>query len=166
MTLGSTSVRSQDGASRILACALNPKCELPKFRGSPPTVRGVVIESGAKDGPRSINLYVNFAFDSADLDQDSKITLDQLGPALRDPALAPYSLTIAGHTDGKGTAEYNQALSERRATTVRRYLVDRGWVEDAKLASVGYGKSRLLDPTRPEDGVNRRVQISTNAETQ
>ena len=62
---------------------------------------------------------------SAELQQDAQITLQQLGTALKDPSLAKYSFTIAGHTDAKGSPEYNQKLSERRAEAVRAVQIGR-----------------------------------------
>lgn len=140
-----------------IVCRLDPKCAKPLSRSMP---RGVTSSGGAAaEAPLSVNLYVNFAFDSAELTSDARITLDQLGAALRDPRLAGFAFTIAGHTDARGGAEYNQRLSERRAEAVRRYLVARHGIAPTRLSAVGHGKSLLLDPARPEDGVNRRVQV-------
>jgi outer membrane protein OmpA-like peptidoglycan-associated protein len=141
-----------------IVCRLDPKCAKPLSRAFP---RGVAT-SGGQTGETSlsVDLYVNFAFDSAELTSDARITLDRLGAALRDPRLQAFSFQIAGHTDATGSAEYNQRLSERRAEAVRRYLVAQYGVAPARLSAVGYGKSRLLDPARPEDGVNRRVQVT------
>jgi len=79
--------------------------------------------------------------------------------ALRDPRLAAFSFLIAGHTDAKGGVEFNQKLSERRAEAVSHYLVTQFGIAPARLSAKGYGKSQLLDPANPEDGVNRRVQV-------
>src|SRR5262249_54173329 len=106
-----------------------------------------------------VNLYVNFEFNSAELTSDARITLDQLGTALRDPKLATFSFVIAGHTDAVGGDEFNQKLSERRAEAVRNYMITQYSIAANRLSAKGYGKSQLLDPERPEDGVNRRVQI-------
>jgi outer membrane protein OmpA-like peptidoglycan-associated protein len=137
-----------------IVCALNPKCAKPATRSS----RGVTV-TGGTENPNTIDLHVNFAYNSADLTSDARITLDNLGTALRDQRLDGYSFTIAGHTDAKGSAQYNQGLSERRAAAVRQYLIERFAVAARRLIAVGYGKSQLLDPSRPDDGVNRRVQI-------
>ena len=126
-------------------------------------VEGVV----PSDQPNSVNIYINFAYNSADLTSDARITLDGLGTALRDPKLEAFSFAIAGHTDAKGGAGFNQKLSERRAEAVRNYLITQSGVTAGRLAAKGYGKSQLLDPDHPEDGVNRRVQvINTGAASQ
>jgi outer membrane protein OmpA-like peptidoglycan-associated protein len=121
--------------------------------------RGVITEGGATEQPLSVNLYVNFAYNSAELTSDARITLDGLGTALRDPRLASFSFVIAGHTDAKGGADFNQKLSERRASAVRDYLIGQFSIAAERLTAKGYGKSQLLDQANPEDGVNRRVQV-------
>jgi outer membrane protein OmpA-like peptidoglycan-associated protein len=70
-----------------------------------------------------------------------------------------FSFIIAGHTDAKGGGEFNQKLSQRRAEAVRSYLITQFGIAGEKLTPKGYGKSQLLDPANPEDGVNRRVQV-------
>lgn len=122
--------------------------------------RGVSVEPGALAEKPSIDLYINFEFDSAKLDTDGLLVLRRLGVALRDPKLADYRFEIAGHTDATGTTEYNQSLSERRAATVRDHLVFYYEVDPKRLQAKGYGKSRLLAPDKPIDSVNRRVQIT------
>lgn len=129
------------------------------------SIRGVTVTPGQEPEQPTINLYINFDFDSARLDTDGVLALRRLGTALKDPKLANYRFEIAGHTDAVGTVEYNQKLSEQRAKAVVDHLVFYSEVPAARLTSIGYGKSRLLDPAKPDDGVNRRVQI-TNAGVQ
>jgi outer membrane protein OmpA-like peptidoglycan-associated protein len=83
--------------------------------------RGVLIQSESK--PPSIDLYIPFEYDSDILKTEALLTLKRLGAALRDPRLSGYRFKIAGHTDAKGSAEYNQKLPERRAEVVRNYVV-------------------------------------------
>jgi OOP family OmpA-OmpF porin len=148
-----------------IECALDPKCPKPKAHTRGP--RGVAVEGGNADQPLSVNLYVNFDYNSADLTSDARITLDQLGAALRDPRLGTFSFVIAGHTDAKGGVDFNQKLSERRAEAVRNYLIAQSGIAAERLTAKGYGKSQLLDPDHAEDGVNRRVQvINTSAASQ
>jgi outer membrane protein OmpA-like peptidoglycan-associated protein len=123
------------------------------------SIRGVTLVPGQPTSKPSIDLKVNFAFDSADLETDSLQTLKRLGEALRDPRLAGFKFLIAGHTDARGSVEYNQALSERRAKAVRQHLIFYYDIPGERLAAMGYGKSRLLNSEHPEDAVNRRVQI-------
>lgn len=139
-----------------IICGLDPHCTQPLSR----EFRGVTVTPGpAGSDPLSVNLYVNFAYDSAELTSDARITLDRLGYALVDDRLKPFSFMIEGHTDAKGGAAYNQTLSEQRARAVQRYLVENFAIPESRLVARGFGKTRLLDPSRPEDGVNRRVQV-------
>ena len=55
---------------------------------------------------------------------------------------------VAGHTDAAGGEEYNQELSERRAEAIKRYLTDKYGIKADNLVTVGYGKSKLKDPSR------------------
>jgi outer membrane protein OmpA-like peptidoglycan-associated protein len=144
-----------------ITCALDPTCakpQRPPMRSWHPQ-RGVIVERVPDEQPLSVNIYVNFAYNSAELVSDARITLDGLGSALSDPRLAGFSFLIAGHTDAKGGDEFNQKLSERRAEAVRDYIVAKFKFAPERLATRGYGKTQLLDPSRPEDGVNRRVQV-------
>jgi outer membrane protein OmpA-like peptidoglycan-associated protein len=141
-----------------IECALDPTCPKPQQRKRG-LQRGVTVEGGKEEQPLSVNLYVNFEFNSAELTSDARITLDQLGTALRDPKLTAFSFVIAGHTDAVGGGEFNQKLSERRAEAVRNYMIAQYGIEANRLTAKGYGKLQLLDPERPEDAVNRRVQI-------
>jgi outer membrane protein OmpA-like peptidoglycan-associated protein len=135
----------------------------PRTRSVKP--RGVKVEEGPNtDAPPSINLYINFEFNSDKLGTDAQIVLRNLGQALKDQRLAKFRFTIAGHTDAVGDAAYNQTLSERRAKAVQDYLVFHYGIDLARLKAVGYGKTRLLDSANPNAGVNRRVQIVNEGE--
>ena len=70
------------------------------------------------------------------------------------------NLSIEGHTDSKGTEEYNQKLSERRAEAVANYLVKLG-VDRDKVSAVGYGESNPVATNETDSGrqLNRRVEI-------
>lgn len=140
--------------------------------GASPRLRGIMIvppDAGAKPAtpdvsrPKdlpSINFAINFALDSTAFDATAVKVLGTLGEALRHEELRPYVFEIAGHTDAAGSSGYNQRLSERRATAVRRYLIETYGIEAGRLRAVGYGESRLLDRARPRSGVNRRVQVT------
>jgi len=70
------------------------------------------------------------------------------------------TMRISGHTDGTGTAEYNQKLSERRAQSVKDALVGMG-VDQARMNTIGYGKSKPIASNDTDSGrqQNRRVEI-------
>ncbi len=144
-------------AEQIRACLTPPLVT----RGFGPRTRGITIEGQqAPAAESSVNLRVNFEFNSARLSNDGMISLDALGQALSDPSLRNERFRIAGHTDAVGSDVYNQKLSEARALAVRVYL-ERNFRLDANgFEVVGYGKSRLYDADDPTAAVNRRVQIT------
>ena len=126
--------------------------------------RGVSVSGGAEAAP-SIDLKVNFEFDSARLDNESLLTLDVLGRALSSDKLKGHAIEIVGHTDAKGAGEYNDALSQRRAAAVVSYIVGNFAVDGALVSSKGMGERQLLDKDNPEAAVNRRVEIRNVTQT-
>ena len=106
-----------------------------------------------------IDLEIHFDFNSADISKDSMSSVQALGDALSDPQLRGSTFVVAGHTDGVGGEQFNQELSERRADTIKRYLVQNYGLTGSDLVTVGYGKTKLKNATDPSDGVNRRVQV-------
>jgi outer membrane protein OmpA-like peptidoglycan-associated protein len=116
------------------------------------------IATIVQDQPK-IDLEINFDYNSADISAKSLPSVNALGRALTNPGLKGSTFVVAGHTDAAGGEEYNQGLSERRADAIKRYLVDKFGVTGSDLVTVGYGKSKLKDPSQPMADVNRRVQV-------
>ncbi|MGZ3412082.1 MAG: OmpA family protein [Xanthobacteraceae bacterium] len=116
------------------------------------------IATIAQDKP-SIDLEINFDYNSAVITKTALPGAKALGQALADPAMKGSTFIIAGHTDAKGTDEYNQALSERRADAIKKYLVDKDGIPAANLVTVGYGKTQLKNKDNPMAPENRRVQV-------
>ncbi|WGD52889.1 OmpA family protein [Bradyrhizobium sp. CB1650] len=116
------------------------------------------IASVAKDKP-NIDLEITFDYNSANISAKSLSSVQALGRALTSPDLKGSTFVVAGHTDAAGGEAYNQDLSERRADSIKRYLVDKYAIPAADLVTVGYGKSKLKDPSQPMAEVNRRVQV-------
>jgi outer membrane protein OmpA-like peptidoglycan-associated protein len=107
----------------------------------------------------NIDLEITFDYDSANISQKSLGSVQALGQALTSPDLNGSTFVLAGHTDAAGTDAYNQDLSERRADSIKRYLVEKYHIANADLVTVGYGKRKLKDPSQPLAEVNRRVQV-------
>ncbi len=155
------SVAQNPNATDIVR-ALTPKPRAPAVRGLGTPNRGITVEGGeATSPPPSIDLQVNFEFDSSNLTNDARLTLMALGDALKTKELATLRFRIIGHTDSRGTAEYNMDLSKRRAETVRSHLMQFHSIAADRLEAEGKGKTELIDPNNPEAGINRRVQILT-----
>ncbi|GGI28186.1 OmpA family protein [Bradyrhizobium guangdongense] len=116
------------------------------------------IASAAKDKP-NIDLEITFDYNSANISAKSMPSVQALGRALTSPDLKGSTFVVAGHTDAAGGESYNQDLSERRADSIKRYLVEKYGIAASDLVTVGYGKSKLKDPSQPMAEVNRRVQV-------
>ncbi len=123
----------------------------------PPRVREVeraLLETGLF---RTVEIV--FEFDRSDILDGSERTLDAVGDVLeRYPDLV---VEVAGHTDNIGSAEYNQGLSERRAESVRTYLLEHFDIASDRLIPRGYGLSQPIFSNETPTGrtLNRRVEF-------
>jgi len=113
----------------------------------------------------NIDLEINFDYNSAKISKTSLPAAQELGKALSNPSLKGSTFVVAGHTDGIGSDAFNQDLSERRADTIKNYLVQKFGINASDLVTVGYGKTKLKDVQNPSDPINRRVQV-VNTETE
>ena len=125
---------------------------------STPVTRSMGAQTRNMAVKATVDLLINFEFDSADLQPRGANDLDQLVMALKDASMAKLTFVIEGHTDSKGSEEYNLDLSKRRAQSVVSYLVRNGVVSE-RLESKGLGFSQPYYPQRPEAAENRRVRI-------
>jgi OOP family OmpA-OmpF porin len=101
---------------------------------------------------------VNFDFDKSEIRPDAAVILDEAVSILS--GKPDTQVRVEGHTCSMGPDAYNQGLSERRAASVRRYLVDHGIV-GSRLTSVGFGESSPIatNDTREGRALNRRVEL-------
>ena len=106
-----------------------------------------------------IDLEIQFDYNSADISKSSTGAVQELGKALSNPSLRGSTFVVAGNTDGIGGDAFNQDLSERRADTIKRYLVQNYGLTGSDLVTVGYGKTKLKDANDPADPINRRVEV-------
>ena len=105
---------------------------------------------------------VFYELDSSELNATSQKVLDENATLLK--RYASWAVTVEGHCDERGTAEYNLALGERRAIAARAYLVSLGIAAD-RLRTVSYGKEFPFDPGRDETAFskNRRAHFVITA---
>ncbi|MCQ4321126.1 peptidoglycan-associated lipoprotein Pal [Stutzerimonas stutzeri] len=125
---------------------------------------GYGADSGAVDGSmggeeaalRAITTFY-FEYDSSDLKPEAMRALDVHAKDLKS---AGNRVVLEGHTDERGTREYNMALGERRSRAVQRYLVLQG-VSPAQLELVSYGEERPVAMGNDEQSwaQNRRVEL-------
>jgi OOP family OmpA-OmpF porin len=110
--------------------------------------------------PKFVSLTIGFKFDSAQITADSATTLNTLAKALVSDELRTLDFMIEGHTDAKGTSDYNLKLSQQRAAAVKTHLVRLG-VDAQHLQSQGKGDTELINTQDRFAAENRRVKIIT-----
>ena len=107
-----------------------------------------------------IALYgIHFDFDSATLNPESDPALKEIAKALKaDTALNIY---VAGHTDNKGTLQYNKDLSTRRAQAVAKALISQYGITSERVVPIGIGPAAPVATNKTEEGrtLNRRVEL-------
>ncbi|MEO1934742.1 MAG: OmpA family protein [Myxococcales bacterium] len=112
--------------------------------------------------PAKLDLQIQFATNSAELDAASRRNIDEFAQALKDPKLRSMKFRVAGHTDVRGSEQHNLGLSGRRAETVRSYLIRSGGIDESRLEIQALGETT---PLMQEDSayarqMNRRVEFT------
>lgn len=128
-----------------------PLAELPR--------RVQEVERALLDTGLFRTIEIVFEFDQSDILDGSERTLDAIGTVLqRYPDLR---VEVGGHTDSIGSEEYNQGLSERRAASVREYLIENFDIDGDRLVAVGYGELQPIFSNETPTGrtLNRRVEF-------
>ena len=113
-----------------------------------------------KQGKIEIKEKVYFDKNKATIKKASNPLLDDVATIIKgNPGIGV--VTIEGHTDDTGAADYNQALSQKRADAVKAYLVEKG-VEAARLEAKGYGEEKPIESNKTAKGreANRRVEFT------
>jgi outer membrane protein OmpA-like peptidoglycan-associated protein len=108
---------------------------------------------------------VLFDFDKSDIRTEAEEQLIKVGGIIS--AYQSPEIIISGHTDSKGTEEYNLQLSKKRADSVKQWLVKKAGIDSSLIRTVGYGESKPVAPNTHPDGTdnpegrqkNRRVEI-------
>jgi peptidoglycan-associated lipoprotein len=130
----------------------------------PDPVRDDAISSASLDelNKNSPLKPVYFELDSSDLSAANQRTLDEDAALIK--RYSSWTVTIEGHCDERGSAEYNLALGERRAMAARTYLVSLG-IAATRLRTVSYGKEFPFDPGHDEAAFskNRRAHFVITA---
>jgi outer membrane protein OmpA-like peptidoglycan-associated protein len=165
--------------SLLSASALMVGCAETETRDDGEVVEAQVVETEVLDAPFEVirgegsGIFTNitipaasmFEFDKAEIDEGGKDVIEiyrkTVGPAL----MEAYIVLIVGHTDASGDANYNQALSLKRAESVADYLISTG-VEEDKIRVIGRGSEEPVASNETREGriQNRRVDILVIAE--
>lgn len=134
-------------------------------------VAGSVADLEVKETATEIRIElaadVLFEFDKADILPKAEETLKQAASLISERGSGQTTVRIEGHTDAKGDDAYNQRLSERRAQSVRSWLVGKGGLDEFEFSASGKGESQPVAPNAKTDGsddpegrqMNRRVEI-------
>jgi outer membrane protein OmpA-like peptidoglycan-associated protein len=131
-----------------------------RHRGNRPLTTSEREEIAAWTSERpAVDLQIYFDFNSTAISPKAVPQLTKLGTALSSTELKNALVSINGHTDGKGNDISNQKLSERRAESIKRYLLDHFALTSDNLVTIGYGKQKLKDAAHPMASENRRVEI-------
>ena len=106
----------------------------------------------------ALTAAVHFEYDQADLRGEDRAILDAKVPILQ--ANPGVTIRIQGHTDERGSDEYNLALGQRRAAAVKRYLVDHG-IAESRMQTITYGEERPVAQGSDESAYaqNRRAEF-------
>ncbi len=117
------------------------------------------FDTAGSDSGKIAGLYtINFPYDSDTLDASNKDKLKENAKWIK--TNANVTMQIEGHCDARGSIEYNLALGERRAKSVKNYLVSLG-VDSNRLSIISYGKEKLLDSSDADSAhaKNRRANF-------
>jgi OOP family OmpA-OmpF porin len=138
-------------------------CKALQVEEAPPAPEPVVVEEpapvfGEVVAEKIVLRGVNFDFDKSEVRPDAAVILDEAVSILS--GAPDDQVRVEGHTCSMGPDAYNQGLSERRAASVRKYLVEHG-IAASRLTSVGFGESRPIatNDTREGRALNRRVEL-------
>jgi outer membrane protein OmpA-like peptidoglycan-associated protein len=130
---------------------------------------GKVQNLQVKETPTEIHIElaadVLFDFDRANIKPQAASTLKQAASMIRDKAIGV--VRIEGHTDSKGSDAYNQRLSEKRANSVKTWLINKERLKNIKFRTYGFGAKKPVASNTNPDGSdnpngrqkNRRVEI-------
>lgn len=137
-----------------------PKVEAP---APPPAPEPVVTPEPVKPAPLKkelvIDVKVEFDFDKSFVRPIYHDELARVSKYLKD--YPDNYAVLEGHTDSRGSVKYNQILSQKRAESVRQYMIDNFGVDGSKLSAKGYGKLRPIATNDTEEGRqrNRRTEL-------
>ena len=128
-------------------------------------VPGAKVERVGEGIKVEFNEKILFAFSKSDLSDSAKKNLDNLATILKNNPNT--NIEIQGHTDSRGTEEYNMGLSLRRANAVRDYLISQG-IDPARMTVKGYGETAPAYSNDTPEGMaqNRRVEFLITANDQ
>lgn len=181
VTSNQTLQKSDDNSNAMSSCLSNSEnCTSNEFKSSasfsiddvvnlgiidrhevkPKTVRTATSDDPVKPQTLpSIDMEILFDYDSDAVRSDQYQKLVELSNVLRESKFNNYKFAFLGHSDSKGSSEYNRNLSFKRAAAVTRFLAQATGLQPDRMLSSGMGSSKLKTPNDPFGAANRRVQL-------
>ncbi len=132
-------------------------------------IQAALQDLGAKVSETEVQIElpgdILFDFDKWDIRPDAEESLKKVADIIK--AYKSPRVIIAGHTDSKGSDEYNLELSQKRADSVKNWLIEKAGIDSSVIETIGYGESKPVAPNTNPDGSdnpegrqkNRRVEI-------
>ena len=143
----------------VSACSKKPvqdESQLPSAANADETM-------GDSDSGKAMGLQtIHFAYDAYTLNEEAKTTLKANAQILKDkPSL---KIQVEGHCDQRGGIQYNIALGEKRANSVKKYLGDQG-VAAERVSVISFGKEKPVDPAENDAAYakNRRANFAVTS---
>ena len=152
--------RAQEEAARRAAADEAARRRADSIAAAEAAARNAVGE--VANMRNALTAPVHFEYDQSDIRPDDKAILDSKVPILQ--ANQAVTLRIGGHTDERGSDEYNLALGQRRAAAAKRYLVEHG-IGAGRLETISYGEERPVAQGTDEAAFaqNRRAEFEITA---
>lgn len=143
-----------------------PDIEIPEIRLPEITIPDVRIRQNNEKTIYTLSADILFDFDRADIRPDAEAALQQISDSIAQ-RFSNSPLQINGHTDAKGSNTYNLKLSQKRAESVKQWLINNGSIGADRMTTQGLGESQPAAPNTHPDGsdnpqgrqINRRVEI-------
>jgi OOP family OmpA-OmpF porin len=130
----------------------------------PNTPAGAIVDKdGCMHEKITMNLNVEFDYDKSDVKDKYNGEIKKVADFMKE--FPKTTAVIAGNTDSTGSNDYNQKLSERRANSVRKYLINKFGIEASRLSAIGYGETKPIATNDTDEGRqrNRRVDAVLEA---
>ena len=121
-----------------------------------PAPQPAIIEKGRQ------TLNVEFDVDKATIKKGYYNDIDNLVKVMKD--YPDLNVVIEGHTDSVGTDAYNKKLSQRRAESVKKYMVEKGGIDANRIKAIGFGEEKPIASNDTDEGrqQNRRVEAAVD----
>jgi outer membrane protein OmpA-like peptidoglycan-associated protein len=131
----------------------------PKTKSAQACVRGTRLDPTDINLASDARVRLSIQFEKNSSNILPSRALESLISAVGHERLSCHDFLFVGHTDSTGSEAYNQDLSERRAASLRAYLIENHSVPVSQIETIGFGEQVLFNRDLPEAAENRRVEV-------